>query len=155
MIRKRSFARILDASSVLICLAAIGCGGASNVKLVKVSGTLTINEEPLPNASVIFRPVAGGRLSHARTDDNGRYRLEYLPGQPGALAGAHQVSVSTYVEPDKDSSDPERQAGQPETIPVEYNAKTKLEVDVPQQRSVTLDFDLESKPQSGRLSLAN
>ena len=134
------------ATALLTTLAAVGCGG-SDVDLVKVTGTVTMNGEPVADAEVLFKPVAGGRLSHGKTDAEGRYTLEYLPGQRGAIVGAHQVSVSTYVEPDTDSSDPEKMAGRPETIPAEFNSRTTLEAELEPAGSTVLDFDLEAEEQ--------
>jgi len=134
-------------ASLLTSFAAVGCGGGSDVDLVKVSGTVTMNGEPVADAEVLFKPVAGGRLSHGKTDAEGHYTLEYLPGQSGAIVGAHQVSVSTYVEPDTDSSDPEKLAGRKETIPAEFNSRTTLAAELEPAGSTVLDFNLEAEEQ--------
>ncbi len=144
---------LILAGVCLLSLALAGCGGG-DVKLVRVAGQVLMDGEPVPNARVIFDPAGGGRLSAGVTSDDGRYDLTYIEHRRGALPGNHKVRITTFVEADKDSSDPEIQTGRPETIPPEYNAQTTLEVEVPEQRTVELNFELESKPAAGGLSLA-
>jgi len=110
-------------------LIPMGCN-RGEVKLTEVRGKVTANGQPISSAIVVFRPISGGRPSLGTTDSAGRYRMKYAEGVWGTLAGRHAISVSTAVEPDSDSSDPEKQAGRPETIASEYNVATTLEVDV-------------------------
>lgn len=100
--------------------------------------------EPLQDVEVVFRPLEGGRLSSGRTNEFGEYRLEYLPGQPGAIVGSHQVLVSSFVEADSDSSDPVKAEGRKESIPSAYNSKSTLETEVTPGSSYVINFDLES-----------
>lgn len=130
--------------ALLLALSAQGCGGGKEVGLVSVEGLVTLNGAPLPAASVIFRPTKG-RPSIGITDTNGRYRLEYLEGRKGAIPGPHKVSISTFVEPDRDSSDPLRQKGRPELVPAQYNAQTTLVANLKPEENEVADFDLETR----------
>lgn len=148
----RSLLRRALLPALLLFLTAAGCGGGKEIGLVSVEGVVTLNGAPLPDASVIFRPTKG-RPSIGITDTNGRYRLEYIEGQKGAIAGQHKVSISTFVEPDRDSSNPLLQKGRPELVPAQYNAKTTLVADLKSGENEVVDFDLEARKsltQAGR-----
>ncbi len=67
-----------------------GCGSSSNV--VPVSGTLTFQGKPVPNAVVHFVPEAG-RPSIGETDASGKFTLTYDPETKGAELGKHRVFV--------------------------------------------------------------
>ncbi|MDB5338150.1 MAG: hypothetical protein JWN70_3769 [Planctomycetaceae bacterium] len=126
----------------LIVAVTVGCGG--NLKLVPVEGTVKLNGEPLSDARVVFYPEAGGRPSNARTDADGRYSLEYIEGEPGALIGKHKVSISTFVEADPDSTDPLIKLGHRETLPAEYNKQTTLQAELESGSREEVDFDLKA-----------
>lgn len=131
-------------AAVLVILSLCGCGQGDGLDLVPVQGQVTLGGAPLPDADVIFQPAIG-RPSVGRTDAEGRYRLQYTSEKPGALSGRHKVLITTFVEPDSDSSDPERQAGRPERVPAQYNSRSTLEVEVDSGRKEPLDFTLEAQ----------
>jgi hypothetical protein len=81
--------RRASALTVLVCVLAAGCGG-SNV--VPVSGTLTYQGKPVPNAYIHFVPETG-RPSIGETDQNGKFTLTYDPQTKGAERGKHRVFV--------------------------------------------------------------
>ena len=75
--------------SLVLLVTLIGCGGDSDLPdLGSVTGTVTLDGKPLPNATVEFTPVDGGRPSVAMTEDDGEYELEYTPGNFGATPGS-------------------------------------------------------------------
>lgn len=124
-----------------------GCGGGDQVTLVPVHGTVTLDGQPLPDATVTFTPLTG-RASFGVTDAQGRYQLKYTADRPGAVASSHKVTISTFLERDTDSSDPVKQAGRLETVPEIYNKKTTLQMEVSPADRDPMDFRLESKPKS-------
>jgi hypothetical protein len=96
----------------MACLA--GCGGSDLPELGEVSGVVTLDGEPLPNAIVEFQPSAEGRPSSAETDEEGRYELLYLIDAPGALLGEHTVRVRPIITEEMDNYDPEEpDSGEP------------------------------------------
>lgn len=121
-----------------------GCGRGDKLPLVDVSGTVTLNGQPLEDATVVFYPIAGGRPSVGQTDESGFYDLKYVENQTGALAGRHKVSISTLIEPDSDSSDPQLLAGRPEKLPATYNLQTMLQAELNPGSAQILNFSLES-----------
>lgn len=130
--------------TVVLTSTLTGCGGGSGVELVPVEGVVTLDGLPVEGADVIFRPSVG-RPSGGRTNSEGQYTLLYTREEKGAVAGEHQVSLSTYLEADDESPDPIRQKGRKETIPQKYNRKTTLKVQVEPGDVVVADFQLESK----------
>lgn len=109
----------------LFCLAftvalAVGCG--SGIATAPVSGTITIDGEPLADASVTFTPKATGMeapASNGRTDASGQYSLSVTAtGDAGAVMGKHIVTVSLIAEEqegdDADVIDPDDDASLPD-----------------------------------------
>src|SRR5947209_19745243 len=90
-------------------LLAIGCGS----KYAPVSGKVTLNGKPLPNAHVMFQPVGkpgsieAGEGSAGKTNEKGEFTLTSSTGKNGAMVGTHQVSISAS----------EAQAGDRDTRP--------------------------------------
>src|SRR5512134_2265452 len=79
---------------MLACLS--GCGGPDHPEVGRVSGVVTLDGQPLPEATVMFQPTEG-RASIATTDSAGKYSLTYLDGVPGAKLGPHKVIIRTEV----------------------------------------------------------
>jgi hypothetical protein len=78
-----------------------GCGG-NPLGTVRVSGTVTLDGNPVEGGSVSFIPAGGeGRESFAITDAHGRFVLT-TPGTDtgsGAIPGEYHVSLSKWSDP--------------------------------------------------------
>jgi hypothetical protein len=74
-------------------MAAGGCGGSG---LVKVTGRVTYQGQPVPSTLVTFQPDDGLRPSKGVTNDDGRFTLRYSRQEAGAMCGGHRVYL-TYV----------------------------------------------------------
>jgi hypothetical protein len=123
----------------------VGCGGSGDQPdLGSVSGTVTMDDKPLPNVWVMFMPDTG-RTALARTDENGEYEMMYLEGTPGANLGNHKVSITTYSE--DEAQEMAFNTGKPvkEPIPARYNSKTTLTAEV-KEGDNDIDFPLTSAP---------
>lgn len=112
-------------------LMVVGCGGPDDTPPIgTVSGVVTLNGQPVANANIMFKPLAGGRVSTAVSDENGAYTLMYNNDISGAKVDRHRVSVWTGVEaegfPNQDGYVPPVK----ETLPAKYRGKSELEVDV-------------------------
>lgn len=83
-----------------VLLLAAGCG--SGLDTAPVSGTITLNGQPLANASVTFTPAATGLeapASNGRTDASGNYTLQVtVTGDKGAVKGMHTVRIALIGE---------------------------------------------------------
>ncbi len=113
-------------------------GGGSNLPpLAPVTGVVTLNGEPLVDATVEFSPIpepgqpAPGSASFGRTDENGLYELQYKKGVPGAVIGKHRVRI----EPSLRSR---------VLLPPKYNERSTLIREVKPGRNV-FNFHLKSR----------
>jgi hypothetical protein len=115
-------------------LFAAGCG--SDVELGGVTGRVTMDGKPLPEALVRYIPEGGGRSAQGRTDADGMYRLDYSAASEGALVGKSNVMITTGSIEDPRHRD--------EKVPLKYNYETTLTADVTSGDN-EINFDLQSK----------
>lgn len=127
----------LLAIGVLCAAASLGCS-KRDLELGTVEGTVTLNQQPLAEATVMFKPQRG-RPSLAETDAQGHYKLGYRLDEPGARLGPHTVSISTLKQADGYLV----KKTVPERVPTQYNRRTKLTAEV-KPGANTFDFDLKS-----------
>lgn len=121
-------------------IAAGGCSGSDLPELASVSGVVTLDGAPHPNAHVIFSP-AQGRPAEAVTDSNGKYELYYLPGVKGAEPGQYTVSITTqYQAPENPGNEPPFV----DPIPAEYNVGSTLTETVSPGKN-DINFELKTK----------
>jgi hypothetical protein len=108
---------------VLVALIA-GCSTSSGdlPDLAQVSGTVTLDGQPLSKASVLFES-ANGHGASGTTDENGRYELYFTGDTKGAEIGANTVRITTVLDfpTPPDYEDP---------IPARYNESSELKVTV-------------------------
>lgn len=134
----RSVIATVAAGTALLALALSGCGGAGTAE---VSGTVTMDGQPVPNALVTFTPEGEGSPAYGRTDSQGQYKLQYTQDASGAVPGQYVVSISTYTDGDPDAEPPVPRS--PETVPARYNVETELTATV-DTSGKPHDFALES-----------
>ncbi len=118
----------------------LGCAG-SDLNLGDVSGTVTLDGEPLADAQVIFTPMTGGRPAAGKTDSNGKYELIFSRDAEGALLGEHVVEITTADEIPNDEDDTVEMI--PEKVPAKYNNDTELRAVIEEGKNVS-DSPLES-----------
>lgn len=126
MIRSR-FAR---AACGLLLLSVCGCGTGDRPELGEVTGTVTLDGQPLIGVIVMFTPDEG-RPATGQTDAFGKYELVYRYGVNGAKIGPNTVSL---VWPTGETGP---------AIPKEYGAESKVKVEVEPGDNV-FDYDLKS-----------
>ena len=127
--------------------------GCSDNKIAPVSGVVTVDGKPYPDAVVTFQPLGTpespnpGRGSSAYTDENGRFVLMQDGDEEGAIIGKHRVRIMTkgneiVSDPDTGSSD-EVPAGKTlNIIPPEWNTKSEKDFDVPPDGTDQANFDI-------------
>ncbi len=127
--------RFVFFSLLLLCLGLSSCSsGGSGVQREKVIGKVTLNNEALEGAIIIFESVGSGISSFGVTDTEGRYVIKSRQDEPGAPIGKYVVKISKQDE---------ELAGQ-ELIPVKYNAKSELTADIKASDN-QINFDLHNK----------
>ena len=120
-------------------LLSLGCASRDTPDLGKVSGVVTLDGEPLPQATVEFQPTeAGGVTSFGTTDDEGKYELSYSVGIDGAKVGEYKVRITSYRQEHVEDGPPREI---PERVPPKYNSQTEL-VRTVEAGSQTMDFEL-------------
>jgi len=126
----------------LLLLAAAGCG-TDGPEIAYVTGRVTLDGKPLRSASIVFIPE-NGRPAGARTDEDGNYVLNFDESRRGALPGQSTVRINTQRDPEMDENGKTVLAGSPETIPMQYNAASKLTFTVEPKKKNIANFDLKS-----------
>jgi hypothetical protein len=124
--------RNLGVATFLLSVVA-GCGGPDRPPMGYVSGTITMDGEPLVGVIVVMKPESG-RMATAKTDSRGHYDIEYTMGEKGTKIGPNTVSFEWPLG---------AEATKP--IPLKYTAgKSEVTLDVKKGRQ-TFDLDLESE----------
>ncbi|MEW4565904.1 hypothetical protein AB1K70_25535 [Bremerella sp. JC770] len=145
--------------SLVIALAltvfVVGCEG-EYIETIPVQGTVTLNDEPVENASVAFVPQSpGGQPAYSNTTSDGTYNLQTLLGAPGAgtTAGDYAVVITKSVlqETGRTIKDPVSGQSYPETrgkevMPRAYTkaSTTPFKVTVSEGQENVFDFDMKS-----------
>lgn len=122
-------AQFLALAVMLLCVS--GCGGDDTPPLGEVSGTITLDGEPLEGVIVVFKPESG-RAATGTTDASGQYTLEFSYQVPGCKVGANKVHLEWPLG-----------ATNAKVLPSRYTTTSELTADVKSGEN-TLDFKLES-----------
>ena len=127
-------------------VAVVGCGSGS--KIVPVSGTVTLDGQPLANAFVGFQPQATGGAqagvgSYGMTDAAGKFTLKTSDkDEAGAVVGTHRVEIT--VKEVADDRDPKLRP-KAKVLPTKYNRETELQFKVEAGGTDAANFDLKSR----------
>ncbi len=140
-----TFADRFISCAVVFFLTSIitGCGGSSEgPKLVTVSGKITLNDAPLPNGDIIFRPANGTGHAYAGKITDGNYSIE-------TEIGEKRVEIKSMREvPGKTTEDNPGEVVnvREQIVPTEYNSESTLKTTVPKEGSSNTDFQLKGDP---------
>jgi hypothetical protein len=122
---------------LLISLALLpGCSGER--KLVTVSGTVTLDGEPVESGAILFVPVDGQAQTTGGEIRHGRYSVQVPPGAMKVSLSAPKVVGRKKIYPTPNS--PEMPVTV-EALPARYNEQTELTIEVT-QRGNRQDFRL-------------
>jgi len=127
----RTWSTVIALLAVLILVVGtIGCG-QGRPKTVPVSGTVTLDGQPVDGASVTFYPASGGRPAMGTTDAQGNFTLTTFEKGDGAIPGTYNVTVTKVAageaSPDEQSDTGEALMGAEDTegkslLPVKYSS---------------------------------
>lgn len=119
------------------CLS--GCGESNG--LIKVTGTVTVDGELVPEGSISFMPVNGKGVTAGGQIKNGKYFAEVSPGE---------MAVQIYATKELEKENPTQEeiergitSDPVQYIPEKYNKASTLRVNV-SDSSRQHDFDLTS-----------
>ena len=126
---------------LFIAVAPLGCR-KSGPKRSIVSGTVTFDGTPIANGEIRFCPKDGtkGTISGAPIVD-GKYIAK---AKGGVQIGNHVVKIWAYETDTTGGDADERDNGEIQYIPSQYNRDSGLTTTVKDQSEQTLDFKLES-----------
>lgn len=126
--------------SLAAALGICGCGNPATV----IEGLVTLDAQPVSNASLEFFPVSGeGRVSFTKTDDTGRYRVAVSPTPLKVIVTATKIDGKV-----QDPYGPEGQMMDHvvNALPDQYGfqEKTPLVAEPVEGKTTTIDFPLTS-----------
>lgn len=125
--------KALASLTVMMSMVIAGCGG-DQLPVVPVTGTVTLDGQPLAGALVEFQPYdPQGSPSYGSTDDKGKYELAFSHTRKGAWVGEHLVRISTRNENER----------VPEKLPPRYHAESDVKRQVKADEDNVLDFNIE------------
>ena len=105
---------------LVFLLASVLTGCSSKNKPVDVEGIVLLDNEPVPDATVLFIPEGGtGQPAHGMTDENGKFQLSTFKENDGALPGAYKVTVTKSVPPPQP---PDAEPGDSRSIVAHFKA---------------------------------
>lgn len=82
---------------VLLAAGAIGCAGESGPPTFKVSGTVTLDGQPVEGAVISFLDEKGGPYNAVATSGpDGKYELTTFQKGDGAVEGKYNIMVTKY-----------------------------------------------------------
>ena len=97
---------------LLLLLTAIGCGESR--KSAPVTGTVTLNGQPVADVIVRFQPSGSGTTeqlevgmsSFGTTDAAGKFTLRFSDNsESGAMIGDHTVTIDEVTPPEEENND--------------------------------------------------
>jgi len=131
----------------VLILAVIGCGSGEQSDLVAVTGTVTLDGDPIGHTLVTFMPIEStpGHGGSATTDAAGKYVAMTSKGKKGLPPGTYKVVVSRRLyrdgtPPPPDEKPIESQAS--ETLPARYSDAEKTELLYKLAAGETKPYDL-------------
>jgi hypothetical protein len=130
----------LSVCAATACVSA-GCG-RQGPPLGTVHGQVTMDNQPVPRASITFSPQEPGPSSYGVTDGDGRYTLFFSDRQAGAVLGKHNVQIEA-LEPDEDENG-NPVGPEPVKIPQKYRVPGPLTGEV-NAGDNEINFPLDSK----------
>jgi hypothetical protein len=138
--------------ALLVALLVLGCGQSQSSNLVPVAGTVTLDGQPLGNATLFFMPQGEtkGNGGGGTTDAAGKYQANSVRGEKGLHPGSYKVTVSRRLMPDGKPPPPDdkpMESPARESLPGQYSdqGQTTLTANVAAGGG-PIDFALKSAP---------
>lgn len=124
--------------AALTCLLLF-CGCSDDAeKTYPVTGTVTLDGQPLPEGNIQFVPLDGKHGAEPGVIKDGKFELSAIQGQKRVEISAAKIIPGSSLRGAGGEPVPE------EYLPQRYNASSELTADVKPQENV-IDFPLVSK----------
>lgn len=118
-----------------------GTSGCSNEPILyEVTGTVTLDGQPVEDGQIIFVPLEEGGTPDAGSIQNGKFAFKSRPGPKKVEIQAMKQHPTKTVPDPVTGTRPALES----YIPDRYNTKTELTADVLSNQEV-IDFELTSK----------
>lgn len=118
-----------------VLLGVAGC--TSSVPESEVTGTVTVNEQPVLEGQITFHPATGGGKSASGRIEYGNYQLK-VPGEKLVEIYGQREIPGRYSS---ELVNGQKVLMREEFVPARYNVKSELKVTIPAASS-TQDFHL-------------
>jgi len=111
-------------STLLLCLPLLaitttsGCGGRSLPKTVPAEGVVTLDGNPVADATLTFISESHIYHSTGNTNAEGKFAMRAFPEKTGAVPGSYKVEISKSVQGTASSTNPDE--------PVTLNLRNEL-----------------------------
>jgi hypothetical protein len=128
----------------LAVLCCGGCGADNPLGRLAISGSVTLDGEPLPSGTIAFAPQDPAGVSSGGMISEGAYAIVAERGLP---PGTYDVRIFSPDSDDTAPAGPPGPLGPPaveERLPARYNTETELSITVTADGSAEFDFPLES-----------
>ena len=105
------------AALAVCCLVAAGCG-SDGLETAEVTGTVSLDGEPLSHGTVTFTPEKG-RAATGAIQSDGTFTLSTYKNGDGAVVGEHKIAVTCAEKIGDD------QQGEPQSLDAGMFARTR------------------------------
>lgn len=137
------YAMALALAAIVLVLPSAGCG-SSEIPRLAVTGTVTLDDKPIDDGTILFTPMAAGPSAGSEIK-NGRYQI--LRSR-GPSPGKYRVDIRAYraIGPaTRDEVSGQTEQPMKQVLPPRYNSDSKLEVTLVEDRADPVDFRLQSR----------
>jgi hypothetical protein len=144
---RRCLARLTGLSGLALSLACAGCGGGDELPRQSVSGTVTLDGEPLALGVIQFLPASAAEPTSAGAQiKDGSFAI---PRDDGPTPGNYKVIINSSGDQRQltaaESSGEKAPKLAAELIPPQYNDKSILSAKVEADKANSFDFPLKKK----------
>jgi hypothetical protein len=140
----RCLARFVGISGLALSIACAGCGGGDELPRQAVSGTVTLDGQPLTQGIIQFRPSSAQEPVPAGAEiKDGTFRI---PRDEGPTPGNYRVFINSSGEKKPlttaETSGEKLPGIAPDLIPAKYNSASILTAKVEADKPNAFEFPL-------------
>lgn len=159
MMHLRTVALLWMGLAVCCLSGLVGCGGQPTLNTEYVEGVVTLDGQPVPEATVTFVPVTEGQGASATgiTNQQGVYKLTAVvtgelaaTPEAGTLPGEYYVGVTKTIVETPMTEEEAEQAGVPYVQRDEYASGPQTTFVVPQKYNNPRESGIRVTVESGR-----